>query len=142
MGHDHVGTWASTKAMIRASAGIPASGSGRPYGWNDMDMLQTGNGLQAAHANHRLANMTSDEYVTEFSMWAISASPLIVTTPIMNCSSGTCVPGLTAAAAQNSFEPGCSSNQPRRNSTGPPHDFHERVAPRSFGWQRCCCLLQ
>ena len=96
MGHDHVGTWASTKAMIRASAGIPASGSGRPYGWNDMDMLQTGNGPQAAHANHRLANMTSDEYVTEFSMWAISASPLIVTTPIMNCSSGTCVPGLTA----------------------------------------------
>ena len=41
MGHDHVGTWASTKAMIRASAGIPASGSGEPYGWNDMDMLQT-----------------------------------------------------------------------------------------------------
>jgi len=30
--------------------------------------------------------MTDDEWRTEFSMWAISASPLVVTTPIMNCS--------------------------------------------------------
>ena len=30
--------------------------------------------------------MTAVEYQTEFSMWAISASPLVVTTPIMNCS--------------------------------------------------------
>lgn len=29
--------------------------------------------------------MTDDEWKTEFSMWAISASPLVVTTPIMNC---------------------------------------------------------
>lgn len=32
--------------------------------------------------------MTATEYKTEFSMWAISASPLVVTTPIMNCSAG------------------------------------------------------
>lgn len=50
-----------------------------------MDMLETGNGAQAAHANGRLGNMTLDESITEFSMWAISASPLVVTTPIMNC---------------------------------------------------------
>ena len=30
--------------------------------------------------------MNLDESITEFSMWAISASPLVVTTPIFNCS--------------------------------------------------------
>ena len=29
--------------------------------------------------------MTLDEYITAFSMWAIAASPMLVTTPIMHC---------------------------------------------------------
>jgi len=82
---DHVGTWASTKDIIRQSAAVPAEFSGRPYGWNDLDMLETGNYDQAAHANGKAGNMTAIEARTEFSMWAISASPLVVTTPIMNC---------------------------------------------------------
>merc|ERR1712072_129656 len=86
MSGDHTGRWDSTKDIIRQSAAIPAENTGRPYGWNDMDMLETGNYAQAAHANGRESNMTADEYKTEFSMWAISASPLVVTTPIMNCS--------------------------------------------------------
>jgi hypothetical protein len=49
-------------------------------------MLETGNGLQAAHANGKEGNMNLDESITEFSMWAIAASPLVVTTPIFNCS--------------------------------------------------------
>lgn len=85
MSADHTGTWKSTKNIIRQSAQIPVAATGRPYGWNDMDMLETGNYDQAAHANRRRGNMTESEYVTEFSMWAISASPLMVTTPIMNC---------------------------------------------------------
>jgi alpha-galactosidase len=85
MSGDHTGVWSSTKQQIRESAAIPANYTGRPFGWNDMDMLETGNYKQAAHANHRESNMTSIEYHTEFSMWAISASPLVVTTPIMNC---------------------------------------------------------
>eukprot|EP01052_Picozoa_sp_SAG31_P038383 SAG31_NODE_5118_length_2730_cov_6.394147_3_plen_298_part_00 len=48
-------------------------------------MLETGNGLQAAHANGREGTLTLDESITEFSMWAISASPLVVTTPIYTC---------------------------------------------------------
>jgi len=40
------------------------AGSGH---WNDMDMLEVGNG-----------GMTYDEYVTHFSMWAILKSPLIM----------------------------------------------------------------
>ena len=87
MSGDHTGRWTSTKAQIRLSAAIPAKYTGRPYGYNDMDMLETGNYEQAAHANGKQSNMTATEYHTEFSMWAISASPLVVTTPIMNCSS-------------------------------------------------------
>jgi alpha-galactosidase len=85
MSGDHTGVWKSTKQQIQLSAAIPAEYSGVPYGWNDMDMLETGNGERAAHANNKLSNMTDDEWITEFSMWSISASPLTVTTPIMNC---------------------------------------------------------
>ena len=85
MGSDHTGKWASTKDVVRHSAAIPASFTGRPWAWNDMDMLETGNYEQAAFANNKQPNMTAIEYHTEFTMWAISASPLTVTTPIMNC---------------------------------------------------------
>lgn len=90
MGGDHTPVWTSTKSIIdqavQHSAKFPAY-SGKPYAWNDMDMLETGNYGQAAHANGREGTMTSIEYKTEFSMWAIAASPLVVTTPIMNCTS-------------------------------------------------------
>lgn len=88
MSGDHTGVWSSTKSIIEQSAKIPAENTGTPFGWNDMDMLETGNYAQAAHANGKLSTMTATEYKTEFSMWAISASPLVVTTPIMNCSAG------------------------------------------------------
>eukprot|EP01059_Diplonema_ambulator_P000514 TRINITY_DN1041_c1_g1_i1.p1 TRINITY_DN1041_c1_g1~~TRINITY_DN1041_c1_g1_i1.p1 ORF type:complete len:421 (+),score=144.21 TRINITY_DN1041_c1_g1_i1:39-1265(+) len=95
MAGDHTGVWASTKQVVQESAAIPAEYTGKPYAWNDMDMLETGNYEQAAHANGKESNMTAEEYKTEFSMWAISASPMIVTTPLMNCSSGKCIPGIT-----------------------------------------------
>ncbi|CAF1411784.1 unnamed protein product [Adineta steineri] len=38
-----------------------------PGGWNDPDMLEVGNG-----------GMTVDEYVSHFSLWAISKSPLLI----------------------------------------------------------------
>jgi alpha-galactosidase len=86
MAGDHTGVWSSTKSTIAASAAIPVNATGRPYGWNDMDMLETGCYEQCAHANGRQPNMTATEYKTEFSMWAISASPLRFTAPLMNCS--------------------------------------------------------
>ena len=85
---DHTCTWSSTKKIIAESAAIPKEYTGKQYGWNDLDMLETGNYEQAAHANGKESNMTATEYKTEFSIWAISASPLVVTTPIMNCSAG------------------------------------------------------
>ena len=85
MAGDHTGNWDSTKTVIRQSAAIPAENSGRPYGWNDMDMTETGCVGQCAHANGRAQNMTPDEFKTEFSMWAISASPLHFTAPLLQC---------------------------------------------------------
>ncbi|GJJ08130.1 hypothetical protein Clacol_002338 [Clathrus columnatus] len=46
------------------------AGSGQ---WNDLDMLEVGNG-----------GMTYDEYVTHFSMWAILKSPLILGNDVRN----------------------------------------------------------
>jgi hypothetical protein len=37
---DHTGTWSSTKSIISEIMKIPANYSGRPYGWNDMDMVR------------------------------------------------------------------------------------------------------
>jgi len=85
---DHAGTWASTKDAIQAMMRIPREHGGRPWAWNDMDMLQTGNGPQSGYdptPGYGPATMSEAEYVTEFSMWAIAGSPLLVTTPIMNC---------------------------------------------------------
>lgn len=55
-----------------------------------------------AHANGRQPNMSELEYKTEFSMWAISASPILFTSPIMNCTASpanksaiTCVPWIS-----------------------------------------------
>eukprot|EP00041_Stephanoeca_diplocostata_P025697 m.678461 g.678461 ORF g.678461 m.678461 type:complete len:505 (-) comp22804_c2_seq15:2838-4352(-) len=93
MSRDHTGTWDSTMKQIRSTMAIPAIYSGKAYGWNDMDMLETGNYAQAAHANGKEGTMTAIEYKTEFSIWAIAASPLVVTTPIMNCSSPPPPPG-------------------------------------------------
>jgi alpha-galactosidase len=102
---DHTGNWDSTKSLIAQRTAIPAEDGGAAYAWNDMDMLETGNYKQAAHANGREGTMTRTEYMTEFSMWAIFASPLTVTTPILNCSKtdqingnytpGKCVPSIT-----------------------------------------------
>eukprot|EP00040_Diaphanoeca_grandis_P019754 m.104590 g.104590 ORF g.104590 m.104590 type:complete len:510 (-) comp27577_c0_seq1:36-1565(-) len=90
MGGDHTPVWTSTKSVISQSVDHAAkfpSYPGKPYAWNDMDMIETGNYAQAAHANGKEGTMTDVEYKTEFSMWAIAASPLVVTTPIMNCTS-------------------------------------------------------
>lgn len=92
---DHTPIWSSTKQIIDQRTKIPHEFGGAPYAWNDMDMLESGNYGQAAHANGKEGTMTATEYKTEFSMWAILASPLIVTTPILNCSTGTCSPSIT-----------------------------------------------
>jgi hypothetical protein len=76
---------ATPLATTGATTGATTRATTRATTWNDLDMLETGCGVQCAHANGKEANMTDIEYKTEFSMWAISASPIQVTTRIMNC---------------------------------------------------------
>jgi hypothetical protein len=49
-----------------------------PGGWNDPDMLEVGNG-----------GMTTAEYVTHFSLWAISKSPLLIGCDVTKMSADT-----------------------------------------------------
>lgn len=119
---DHSGKWSQPshgiKQGIASAMHIPREATGKPYAWNDLDMLQTGTGPASGFENlpvthlHTCAfffapmtvipvrttcpsfdptlgapNVTLDESITEFSMWAILASPLLFTTPIMNCTS-------------------------------------------------------
>lgn len=70
---DHTPVWSSTKSIIAQRTAVPSDLGGSPYAWNDMDMLESGNYAQAAHANGRQGTMTDVEYKTEFSMWAILA---------------------------------------------------------------------
>lgn len=105
MSGDHTAVWSSTKEIIAATAAIPAAFSGRPYGWNDMDMLETGCYEQCANGNNRRPNMTAGEYKTEFSMWAISASPLQITTRIMNCTQPPVPSGSLSLIKQTSIIP-------------------------------------
>jgi hypothetical protein len=81
-------------------------------------MLETGNGLQAAHANGKEGDMNLDESITEFSMWAIAASPLVVTTPIFNCSASQLAEDIAAKAT--------SAVVDTEGHTGKEHDV-ERV---------------
>lgn len=50
----------------------------RPGGWNDPDMLEIGNG-----------GMTKDEYMTHFSLWAISKAPLLIGCDVRDMSNDT-----------------------------------------------------
>lgn len=52
--------------MNIANKVAPIVDKGRPGGWNDMDMLEVGNG-----------GMTDAEYVAHFSLWSAAKSPLM-----------------------------------------------------------------
>jgi alpha-galactosidase len=57
---------------------IPLTSYAGPGHWNDPDMMEVGNG-----------GMTSDEYKTHFSLWAILAAPLIAGNDVRNLSDDT-----------------------------------------------------
>lgn len=59
------GTHCSVLYIINKVA--PFADRGSPGGWNDLDMLEVGNG-----------GMTDDEYVAHFSLWAALKSPLLI----------------------------------------------------------------
>jgi alpha-galactosidase len=66
--------WASIVRVGSAAAGIYQYSA--PYGFNDLDMLQCGNGV-----------LNDAECRTQFGIWAIAKSPLIIGTDISKVSS-------------------------------------------------------
>lgn len=84
---DHHDDWESVKSAIAQSAGqTKLSG---PYNWAYNDFLMTGgqgcDGDDIPDYEHpHCPKMTDTEYITEFSMWSIIASPLIVATDVRN----------------------------------------------------------
>ena len=62
--------------------------------FNDMDMLEVGNGGQTGQPqnqlppfiNYRLTMLVDSEYVVHFSMWAMNASPLLIGTNVLTLS--------------------------------------------------------
>jgi len=72
---DILPTYASMLANFHETVGLGRYAG--PGGWNDPDMLETGNG------------MTLDEDRTEFSLWAALAAPLIVGADLVHASPGT-----------------------------------------------------
>jgi len=92
IGADHHDTWtggdktgaSGTDAIIETLAG-KAKYAG-PGGWNDPDFVYTGGqGCpgQTAPGAH-CPGQTDTEYITEFTIWAVTASPIIVATNVQN----------------------------------------------------------
>jgi len=82
---DHHDNWASTLDEAKSVEG-KSSWSG-PYGWAYMDMIMTGgqgcNGQKPDEARH-CPGQTDNEYRTEFSIYAITGSPILIGTDIRN----------------------------------------------------------
>jgi alpha-galactosidase len=76
-------------ATIIDVLGVVANHS-RPYAFSDPDLLMTGGaGCDLQVPGLRCPGMTDIEYRTEFTMWAIGAAPLVVSTDIRNMSNAT-----------------------------------------------------
>jgi alpha-galactosidase len=82
-GPDHHDKWLSTTLIIELNhaRGVYAG----PGGWNDFDFLMTGGqGCINGHRMEHCPGQTDAEYRTEFSIWSIAASNLLVATDIRN----------------------------------------------------------
>lgn len=80
---DHHDDWANTAAAIESFAG--ATSLSGPYAWAYGDFLMTGGaGCDTLTPGAHCPGMTDTEYKTEFAIWVITASPLIVATDIRN----------------------------------------------------------
>ncbi|XP_065911762.1 uncharacterized protein [Dysidea avara] len=82
-GPDHHDSWDSTERIIEHNVGL-GKYAGPTKGWNDLDFIMTGGqGCKDDHSKI-CPGQTDVEYRSEFSMWVIMASPLLVVTDIRN----------------------------------------------------------
>jgi len=81
---DHSDSWINTLGImlsLSAAAGTNLSGPSSGY-WGYGDFLMTGGAGCDVNATTHCPGMTDDEYATEFAVWTITSSPLIVATDV------------------------------------------------------------
>eukprot|EP01121_Diplochlamys_sp_Union-15-3_P020938 TRINITY_DN832_c0_g1_i1.p1 TRINITY_DN832_c0_g1~~TRINITY_DN832_c0_g1_i1.p1 ORF type:complete len:407 (-),score=79.28 TRINITY_DN832_c0_g1_i1:17-1237(-) len=79
---DHHDNWVSTASVIEQMVGLSSyAGEGH---WNYMDFLMTGGQGCTKNETQHCPGQTDTEYRTEFSLWTICNSGLIVSTDIRN----------------------------------------------------------
>lgn len=80
---DHHDDWDSTAGIIEDAANLESYAG--PGQWNYLDFVMTGGqGCPNKEPGARCPGMTDEEYRTEFSLWVIVASPIIVATELRN----------------------------------------------------------
>merc|ERR1719305_907172 len=79
---DHQDEWSNTKVVLQAM--MKPSNPGVPHAWNYGDFLMTGGPGCNVNETLHCPRSSDDEYRTAFSVWAISSSPLIISTDIRN----------------------------------------------------------
>eukprot|EP00054_Salpingoeca_dolichothecata_P029048 m.225114 g.225114 ORF g.225114 m.225114 type:complete len:403 (+) comp26380_c0_seq7:87-1295(+) len=87
MGPDHHDDWDSTYEIITGTATEKYNWTGI-QGWPDFDFVMTGGQGCSFHSEPgiRCPGQTNQEYITEFSVWAIASGSLLVATEIRNMS--------------------------------------------------------
>ena len=83
---DHHDDWTN---LIEILATVETVGhAGSPGGWSYMDVLMTGGQGCTSPTNHNDSAhcplMTPDEYISEFTLWSIFQSPLLISTDVRN----------------------------------------------------------
>eukprot|EP01084_Bolivina_argentea_P002914 5432_1 len=84
---DHKDKWDNTIDAIEAMAGN--TNMSAPYNWAYNDFLMTGGegcifDVNPDIPSHHCPGMSHEEYMAEFAIWAITASPLLVATDVRN----------------------------------------------------------
>lgn len=80
---DHKDNWGSTTEQLTCLIDQKIGKPGAPGGWPHMDFLQIGGAGCAGPIAH-CPGQTDDEYKTEFVIWSLMQSPLIVDTDVRN----------------------------------------------------------
>eukprot|EP00698_Gefionella_okellyi_P014906 TRINITY_DN415_c0_g1_i1.p1 TRINITY_DN415_c0_g1~~TRINITY_DN415_c0_g1_i1.p1 ORF type:complete len:409 (-),score=80.08 TRINITY_DN415_c0_g1_i1:32-1258(-) len=80
MAGDHHDNWQSTSGVIEQNANLSAYAG--PGAWNDMDFLMTGGQGCPKEPMSHCPGQSDTEYRTEFALWALLNSPLLVATDV------------------------------------------------------------
>jgi len=82
---DHHDSWKTTKGTITAFAAQKAAGLiGKPGAWPYLDILTTGGQGCSVNSTEHCPGQTETEYQTEFTMWSVLQSPLMVGSDVRN----------------------------------------------------------